>query len=79
VPIFAGVAHQRWVHVVPPIALASAIWYGALVSLGAWAGQNLDLLGRLLGRVQWVLAGAAGLFGVLAVLWWWHSRHPPRE
>ncbi len=79
VPVFAGITHQGWLSVAVPLALASAIWYGALIWLGAWAGANLDLLGRLLGRVQGVL-GVLALVSVAVVgVWWWRSRHPPRE
>lgn len=79
VPVFAGVSHQGWVPVAVPIAVASAIWYGALVWLGAWAGQRLGLLGELLGRLNSVLGVAALLVTLLAGVWWWRSRHPPHE
>jgi membrane protein DedA with SNARE-associated domain len=79
VPVFAGITHQGWLSVAVPLALASAIWYGALIWLGAWAGANLDLLARLLGRVQGIL-GAVAVVTVLGVgVWWWRSRHPPHE
>lgn len=79
VPVFAGITHQKWPAVAAPIALASAIWYAALVWLGMWAGHNLDLLGGLLGRVQSVLGALALVLAVLVAAWWWRSRHPPRE
>lgn len=79
VPVFAGVTLQGWVPVAVPIAVASAIWYGALVWLGAWAGANLGLLAGLLGRLNSVLGVAAGLVTLLAALWWWRSRRPPHE
>jgi len=79
VPVFAGVTHQGWLPVALPIALASAIWYGGLVWLGAWAGSNIDVLRDLLGRVNVglgivALALAAGLFS-----WWWRTRRHPHE
>jgi membrane protein DedA with SNARE-associated domain len=79
VPVFAGVSHQGWVPVAAPIAAASAIWYGALVWLGAWAGRRLGLLAELLGRLNSVLGVAAVLVTLLVVAWWWRSRHPPHE
>lgn len=79
VPMFAGITHQAWLPVAIPLATASAIWYGALVWLGRWAGQNLDLLGRLLGRLQGVLGAVALLVALAALAWWWRSRHPPSE
>ena len=79
VPVFAGVSHQGWVPVAVPIAAASAIWYGALVWLGAWAGQRLGLLAELLGRLNSVLGVAAVVVTLLVLVWWWRSRHPPHE
>jgi len=75
VPVFAGITRQRWLSVAVPIAVASAIWYGALVWLGRWAGTNLDLLGRLLDRVQGGLGIVAAVVVALACVWWWRSRH----
>lgn len=77
VPVFAGATHQPGMRVMPPIAIASALWYGGLVWLGVWAGQNLDLLASALGRVNSTLAIAAGLVTALAALWWWLTRHQP--
>jgi membrane protein DedA with SNARE-associated domain len=79
VPVFAGITHQRPLAVAVPLAAASAIWYGALVWLGRWAGQNLDLLGRLLARLQSTLGVAALVVVALVAMWWWRSRHEPRE
>ncbi|HUP52165.1 MAG TPA: DedA family protein [Longimicrobiales bacterium] len=79
VPVFAGVSHQGWVPVAVPIAAASAIWYGALVWLGAWAGRRLGLLTELLGRLNSVLGVAAVVVTLLVLVWWWRSRHRPHE
>ena len=79
VPVFAGITHQRWLPVALPIVTASAIWYGALVWLGMWAGQNLDLLGRLLRDIQDALGLLALLVVTAAAVWWWRSRHPPQQ
>jgi len=78
-PVFAGVTLQGWLPVAAPIALASAIWYGALVWLGAWAGQRLGLLADLLGRLNSALGVAALVVALVAGVWWWRSRHPPHE
>jgi membrane protein DedA with SNARE-associated domain len=78
-PVFAGATHQGWLPVAAPIALASAIWYGALVWLGAWAGERLGLLGDVLGRVNSALGIAALVVAILVGVWWWRSRHPPHE
>jgi membrane protein DedA with SNARE-associated domain len=75
VPVFAGVTRTPLRRIILPLALASAVWYGALVYLGAMAGRNLDVLvaffddaSRLLVLVATVLLGAVAV-------WWWRSRH----
>jgi len=78
-PVFAGVTLQGWLPVAVPIALASAIWYGALVWLGAWAGARLGVLGDLLGRLNSTLGVAAVVVTLAVVIWWWRSRHPPHD
>ena len=74
VPVFAGVSHQPLILVAIPIACASAIWYAALIWLGALAGQNLDVLSASLGRVNGVLLVVAVLIAVPTGLWWWRTR-----
>jgi len=74
VPVFAGVARIGFWRTAPPVALASAVWYGALVYVGGWAGRNWDqllALVRSVGLWAWVIAliAAAGV-----VWWWWKSR-----
>jgi len=77
VPVFAGVSDQPFILVAIPIACASAIWYGALIWLGALAGQNLDVLSASLGRLNGVLLVVAVLISVPVptALWWWRTRH----
>jgi membrane protein DedA with SNARE-associated domain len=79
VPVFAGATHQPWTRVVPPLALASAIWYGGLVALGLLAGQNLGILSERLGSISGALGTAAMLVGGVFVAWWVRSRHRARE
>ena len=76
VPVFAGVSRQPLILVAIPIALASAIWYGVLIWLGALAGQNLDVLRALLGRVNGVLLVVAVAVAAPSALWGWRTRHP---
>ena len=76
VPVFAGVSHQPLILVAIPIALAAAIWYGALIWLGALAGQNLDVLRVLLGRVNGVLLVVAVAVAAPLASWWRRTRHP---
>ena len=79
VPVFVGATHQPWARVAPPIAVASGIWYGGLVWLGLWAGQNLDALSNALGRVNSTLAIGAGAVTALVALWWMMTRRRPHE
>ena len=79
VPVFAGVTHQPLIFVVIPIALASAIWYGALIWLGALAGQNLDRLRMLLANVNGVLLAAAVVAVAVVGVSWWRTTHAVDE
>jgi membrane protein DedA with SNARE-associated domain len=75
VPGTAGVSRLRWWSVAPPLAIASAIWYGALVWLGLTAGRNLERVQALLDRVNlWLLLVALAI-GAAAGTWWWRTRH----
>ena len=76
VPVFAGATHQPWSRVLLPLSLASAIWYGGLVRLGMFAGENLETLDGLLRGVNLGLAVAGGLVGALIGIWWYRTRHP---
>ncbi len=73
-PVFAGLIRQRPLSVVFPLLLASAIWYGALVWVGAFVGRNVDQLLRTQTRLNWTLAGIAGVIFVLVAWWWVRSR-----
>ncbi|HAB30129.1 MAG TPA: hypothetical protein DCE19_05365, partial [Gemmatimonadetes bacterium] len=73
-PVFVGLIRQRPLTVVFPLLLASAIWYGALVWIGAFAGRNIDHLLRTQTRLNWTLASIAGVILALLVWWWFRSR-----
>lgn len=75
VPVFAGVTRQPLLLVALPVVLASAIWYGALVWVGTFAGRNLDRVLEMVGQVNLGLLGGAALVGGAAFLWWWRTRH----
>ena len=57
-----------------PLVVASAIWYGALVWVGAFAGRNIDQLLAMQTRLNWTLTGIAGVIIVLVAWWWVRSR-----
>jgi membrane protein DedA with SNARE-associated domain len=74
VPVFAGVSRIGFWRTAPPLAAASALWYGALVYVGAAAGRNWEELMatfRSIGAWFWGIAIVAAA-GVL--WWWWKSR-----
>jgi membrane protein DedA with SNARE-associated domain len=74
VPAFAGIARLGFFRSVIPLALASALWYAALLYAGIIASRNLTRLFALLGAVGNWLLGFAALFMTLAVFWWLRSR-----
>jgi membrane protein DedA with SNARE-associated domain len=74
VPVFAGVTRVPLWRVLPPMAIASAVWYGALVYFGAFAGSNIESIMTLFNRVSGWLAIVAGALIALFLLWWWRSR-----
>ena len=77
VPVFAGVTRQHPARVLPPIILASALWYGGLVRLGFVTGDNLETVLQTLSRAnQWFLGFSVVAFFALAALWH-RSRRPP--
>lgn len=76
VPVFAGVTHQGFFPVAIPVALASAVWYGGLVWLGALAGSNVGRLAGLLDRINFGLGVVALLLVGALFAWWWRTRHP---
>ena len=73
-PVFAGLIRQRPISVAFPLLLASGLWYGALVWVGAFAGRNIDQLLRMQNRVNWTLASIAGVIVVWLAWWWVRSR-----
>lgn len=75
VPVSAGMAGQGFWSVALPIAAASAIWYGALVWAGDFAGHNLTAVLATIRRVNaWLVVPALLVAGAL-VVWWWRTRH----
>lgn len=74
VPAFAGVSHRPFLPVAGPVVLASAVWYGVLVWIGAQAGRNLDTLLRWVANTNRVLLGVALVVAGALFWWWWRSR-----
>lgn len=74
VPVFAGLSQLGVWSVAVPMAAASALWYGALVYLGATAGRNWEGIRATLDRFNHGLLGLALLIVLVVALWWWRSR-----
>ena len=71
VPPFAGVAGLSAPRTLIPLALASALWYGALTLFVARLGTNLDTVVTAVGHVNSVLgAVAVGMVILVAVVVW---------
>ena len=74
VPVFAGVTHVPLWRVLPPLAIASAVWYGLLVVLGVLASRNWNAIVAFFSRFSTVLLVIAVVGVVFVALWWWRSR-----
>ena len=74
VPVFAGVTKQGWSRVVPPLLVASAIWYGGLVRIGYLAGENLEAVLAALGRTNRGLLFVSLALALIGFGAWWRLR-----
>lgn len=79
VPVFAGVSRAKWWKVVPPMLVASALWYGILVYVGTIMARSLETLVRWFGSVNDVLLWIALVLAAGVGIWWWRTRHRQDE
>jgi len=79
VPVFAGVSRAKWWKVVPPMLVASALWYGILVYVGTIMARSLETLVRWFGSVNNVLLWIALALAAAVGIWWWRTRHRQDE
>lgn len=72
VPPVAGALKIPLAKVLPAMAVASALWYGAIAWLGFRFGQNLEELQRLIGSATRAsgLVALAIVVGAGGVFWW---------
>lgn len=74
VPIFAGISHVGLLKTAVPLVVASGLWYGSLIYLGAAAGQNWEVIWRAFEEAgQWLYALTL-LLALFFLWWWWRSR-----
>ena len=74
VPVFAGVSRIGFWRTAPPLAAASALWYGALVYVGAAAGRNWAQLMETFRSIGAWFWGIAVVAAAAVVWWWWKGR-----
>lgn len=71
VPIFAGTTRMSFPRAALPLALASGLWYGIIVYLGATAGRNWEQIrAGVEASGRWLGIAAVILFAVAAWYWW---------
>ena len=73
VPPFAGIIGLSAPRALIPLALASAVWYGALTFFVTTLGTNLDVVLTAVGRVNRVL-GVLALGAIIFAVWWVRRR-----
>lgn len=74
VPVFAGTSRLSLPRTAAPIALASALWYGFVVYLGATAGVHWEQIrGAVEASSRWLAIAAVPFFAAVA-WWWWTTR-----
>lgn len=78
VPVFAGVSRLGVFRTGIPLAVASGIWYGVLVYVGAVFGRNWRTLLQALQNVNNVLLVVAAVLALGLGLLWWRTRHGSR-
>src|SRR5207237_5507754 len=75
---FAGIARVPAWRALIPLALASAVYYGALTYLVSRLGTDFDVVLRTVKRMNLILAIVAGLIVLIIVVWIIRRRrHPP--
>ncbi len=79
VPAFAGVSGLSAWRVVPPLAVASLIWYGVIFGLGFWAGENVAVLDEFLRHANRLLLVLAMVVLVIVGWFWKRSRSGPNS
>lgn len=70
VPVFAGVTQLEPSRAIPPMVVASAIWYGALLQIGYLGGDNIEAVAAALEQAnRGLLIASVALAVLIAGLW----------
>lgn len=78
VPVFAGVTQLEPSRAIPPMVVASAIWYGALLQIGYLGGDNIEAVAATLEQANRGLLIASAVLAVLIAGVWWRARRKSR-
>ncbi|HEX6590342.1 MAG TPA: DedA family protein [Longimicrobiales bacterium] len=73
-PVFAGVSGMSFWSMFLPLTIASALWYAAIVWVGATAGRNWQQIRDALAPYNTTLAILGGALLIAIGWWWWTSR-----
>lgn len=76
VPPFAAAIGLPASKALPPVAVATAIYYAVLMSVSYALGKNLDAVERLVGHIGIGLLIAAVLVTLAIILLVWKKKHP---
>ena len=76
VPPFAAAVGLPLKKALPPVALATAIYYAALMALAFGLGRNIDAVESLVSHIGIGLLAAAGMVTLVALMFIWKKRHP---
>lgn len=79
VPVFAGISRVPLLRVVPPLAIASGLWYGLLVALGTAAGRRWETIAAIFAKISGVLLWVAIVAILIVMVWWWRTRRLRRN
>jgi membrane protein DedA with SNARE-associated domain/uncharacterized tellurite resistance protein B-like protein len=74
VPPFAGLVGLGVVRTLVPMGIASAIWYGSIIALGAVIGAEWSRISALLARINATLGIAAVVMIAVVLAWRWLRR-----
>jgi len=79
VPPFAAASGLPASKAMPPVIVATALYYGVLTAVAWHLGANWDTVKHVVGRIGIGLAVAAGAVTALLAWLWWRHRHAPEN